>query len=745
MHNLLSLFFALLLMLSAFLLFSIQLIFSKMVLPILGGSPQVWTTCMLFFQVMLLAGYGYAHWISTKTPSRIQIPLHLFFLALGTAFIPLNITQSMNQDSVYHPAYWLLKIAFSKIGWPFFILSASAPLLQFWFSRLKSSEGKNPYLLYAASNLGSFLGLFLYPVFIEPRFNLGTQTLAWSATYVCLLILLCGILFLPKSTSNNLLNKNATSHHPHLSLKLRIQWIVLAFIPVSLMLGTTTYITLDLAPFPLLWVLPLSIYLTTFILAFSNSSETHLKITQRIIPHILTLFILIVSVKANQPYPLILGLALLTLAVVALYFHCFLWKLKPDTSYLTQFYLCLSLGGALAGCFNSMIAPLIFKSVLEYPIALVLAAYFYRSSTISSQGRITKTKITTLFLLQILFYSMSRWMPDALISQNLILKIIYILPPALILFSLRHRPILFAWFTIFILLIWRLPIDKQNQIYESRSFFGTHIVRRDSKMTKYTNGVITHGAQMTDPARMHEPAAYFHRSGPLGDLFANLSDLWANSHIGVTGLGMGTLAAYSESGQKWFYFEIDPEVKHIAENPKLFSYLQQSKAPYQIILGDGRLSLLAFPDHDFKLLILDAFSSDSIPVHLLTREAFQLYLKKLDPQGVLIAQISNLNMNLEPVMASMAKTSKLKAWGRYDGADENPQDPKTLGKFASQWVIMSQNPIVINRMESLTQWHPLPLNVPHQFHWTDDYSNILSVIRWPHFKKLAVTNKESSK
>jgi hypothetical protein len=780
--------FSLTLFLSAFLLFWVQLMTAKLILPLLGGAPAVWNTCVLFFQIILLLGYAYADQVTRRLGQRQQILLHSLVLLLPLAGLPITLTRLGVPPQEANPISWLLLLLLVAVGLPVFVVTTTAPLGQQWFAQTQHPQRDDPYFLYAASNLGSLLGLLSYPILIEPYLSLSQQSWAWAIAYGILILLMwsCGFFLwrFPAATPTVPLNLDPSaeiSGIPAPSTQQKLRWVILAFIPSSLLLGVTTYITTDIAAIPLLWALPLALYLLTFIVAFAgplasklettnpsaNSSSMLLKTTgssalRGLLPLVMTPLIMLLLLKVTHPTVLLLLLHLLGFGLAAFVFHLQLARSRPQPQYLTGFYLWVALGGVLAGLFNAIAAPLIFKSVVEYPLMLLLGLFLLNSLEPASTPTLNQQqstqfwqrlplRLTLPLCLGVLWgalligFSGQNWVqntPGMLLTIGLLAAIAY---------SFSLRPLQVGLCCIFILMLSQFSLSSLGGVLATeRSFFGVYQVLQDQETGFNTllHGTTVHGRQSLAPERLGEPLTYFTRSGPIGQMFAVLdADCQSApsllgtedydppsillscsriSEVAVLGLGVGTLAAYAQSGQQWTFYEIDPLVVQLAQNPDFFRFLQQSLVTPKLAIGDARLQLAQAPDHGYDLIVMDAFSSDAIPVHLITQQAMQLYLQKLAPHGLLAINITNRYLDLEGVLSALAKDLGLVTLRQYD-RDISEQE-LAKGKSASRWVLMARDSGDFGSLAQDQRWQSLPTPVSGSL-WTDDFSNLLQVIR----------------
>lgn len=729
--------FSLTMFLSAVLLFWVQPMFGKMILPLLGSTPNVWNTCIVFFQAMLFLGYIYAHKSIAWLGVRRQATLHAILLFLPLLFLPIAIPAGWVPPTDKNPIPWLLILMTISVGFPFLIVSANAPMLQKWFSNTSHKSSEDPYFLYVASNLGSMLALIGYPFLLEPMLKLSNQSYTWTISYLLLVILIltCALflwfspVLIAKSTPHEETNSTVPTN-------LKIKWILLSMVPSSLMLSVTTYLSTDIASVPLFWVVPLAIYLLSFVLVFAKKPMFSHELMVRIMPIVILPVMIYVLSEQTKVIWLAFLLHLLTLFVVCMVCHGELARTRPSIKHLTEFYLWISFGGFLGGLFNALIAPVIFKTVIEYPLALVLACLL-RPNLNPTQDTVRSKQLDFilpialgLFCL-ILFYGFHTFdlKPDWL--SNLLTFGF----PAILCYSFATRPIRFGLGVGLIIMISTLCMNaKANVLYTARSFFGVHRVVLDSE-GKYSeekchylvHGRILHGAQSINPARKHESLTYFYKTGPIGQVFTAFHDDKTKSKVAVIGLGTGSLVSYSRPDQTWTFYEIDPLIKQIASNERLFSFLKDSYGKWNIILGDGRLSIKKAPDQYYDIFVLDAFSSDSIPTHLVTKEAIKLYLEKLAPHGVLAFHISNQYLNLEPILANLASDAGLVAYFQFDSTIN--KEEQMLGKKPSKWVIMAREKEDFGKLASDKRWNQITYNPKYPL-WSDDFSNILTIFNW---------------
>ncbi|MBA3840442.1 MAG: fused MFS/spermidine synthase [Thermoleophilaceae bacterium] len=751
--------FSVTLFLSAALMFSVQPMYARFVLPLFGGTPAVWNTAMLFFQFALLAGYLYAHETTRRLGVRRQAALHLGVVLLPLLVLPLGVPDGAAAPAGgASPVGALLGLLLVAVGLPFFVVSATAPLLQRWLAETNHPAARDPYFLYRASNLGSVIGLLAYPLAAEPSLRLGEQGLVWAAGYAGLIALVaaCAVVVwrsgpapggepsasrvdgppdgggpgqaqaAPGIASPSGADESVTAS---ISARRRLRWIFLAFVPSSLMLGVTTYLTVDLAPIPLLWSLPLSLYLISFILAFAPGARNERR--QRIVVLILPLVALVLSIalvlEAHDPLWLLLPLHLAGFFVAALACHGELARDRPPARRLTEFYIWVAVGGALGGVFNALLAPVLFDSLLEYPLLIVLACLCLpgRPGRFPSGPQTRPLDFGVPVLLgtvtaTILALS-ARGGPDiAVVGQGFALSL-----AAGIALNFARRPLRFALSLAAILIagVALAPVDPV--IHQKRSFFGINRVEaRPGGFHRLVNGTTTHGGQFTTPKRRLEPVTYYDPSGPVGQIMARVPRGDGSGRVAVLGLGSGGLACYAGAGERWTYYEIDPEVERLARDPRLFTYLRDCPGRHDVVLGDARLSLAGAPERAFGLIVGDVFSSDAVPAHLLTREALALYRSKLTEDGVLAMHISNRYLDLEPVVAALASDAGLSCLTR----EEKRRAPvRVPGKIPSHWAVMAERPTALARLAADPRWRPCRRS-PGERVWTDDFSNIVGAL-----------------
>ncbi len=730
--------FAVTVFLSAALLFLVEPLIARMVLPRFGGAAAVWTTCMVFFQAMLLAAYAAAHAMARRLGTRGHVAAQLALLAAPLLVLPIALERLPIQSAppAANPIPWLLAMLTLAVGLPFFALSTMAPAVQRWFSRTPHPAAGDPYFLYAASNLGSMLALLSYPSLVEPFLPVDGQSRLWAYGYGLLVALTAGCAAVVVRSGGAARRGGARAARaekpaPAVGGLRKLRWVLLALVPSSLMLGITTHLSTDIAPIPLLWVLPLAVYLLTFILAFARRPLIPGAVAGRLLPGFaVAAAILLLSDDMQPPIWASIAVNLLVLFVAALYCHQELAADRPPAAQLTQFYLWVSLGGVIGGCFNALVAPVVFTGIGEYPVALVLACLLRapfpnreRDRTASALDLAIPLALGALAVTLVLTLTESR-----LESRQMRVGLMFGIPLVLCYLTV-DRPVRFGLGLAAVLLAGLLYVGSTGPVlHRERSFYGTLRVSEDSAhhFHQLIHGSTLHGRERMGPGGEREPLTYYSREGPVGELFTALTGRLQGAAVGVIGLGAGTLACYAEPGQDWTFYELDPAVARIARDPRFFTFLTHCRARHLAVeLGDGRLRLAEAPDKAFRLLILDAFSSDAIPVHLLTREAVRLYRSKLTDDGLLAFHISNRYLELSPVVAALAQDAGLVC--RIYDQDEMTPAEKEEGKLPSTWAVIGR-PGAFGSLTRGVHWRWR--NGSQQPVWRDDFSNLLSVFRW---------------
>ena len=717
------------LFLSAFLMFLIEPMIARMVLPLLGGAASVWNTCLVFFQAVLLCGYAYAHGATTLLGPRRHAAVHVLVVLAPLLLLPVALSPG-TPPPTDNPSGWLLVTLLTSIGLPFFAISTSAAVLQKWYSATDDAGARDPYFLYAASNLGSFAALVAYPLFVERTLRLQLQAQWWTVGYALLAIMTLACAVVVWRSAGNAVPQAAAvadaAPAETLTWRRRARWTVLAFVPSSLLLAVTAYMSTDVASVPLLWMVPLCVYLGTFVVAFSPSAAPARRVASRFMPMAVIALALVLIAQMNQPVSVVIPLHLAVFAVIALACHGELAQDRPTPSRLTEFYFWISLGGMLGGLFNALLAPILFTGIVEYPLVLIVAC-LVRRVVATPPGRSTWVWDAG-WVAVVLALAVASVLINGRFGSNSRFLILGAALPALLAFSQQQRPIRFAGCVAALLVSGALVQSPfGHAVFAERTFFGVYGVRVDERLNYrfMFHGPTLHGMQSSLESRRTESLSYFHKAGPIGQVFAAVPVASATPEVGVVGLGVGSLASYAGPAQRWAFYEIDPAVERVARDPAFFTYLRDCGTRCDVVIGDARVSLGRARPEQFGLIILDAFSSDAIPIHLLTREALAVYLSRLAPGGVIALHISNLHLSLSPVLGRLAQAEGLSAlWQREPATAGSLND----GKFPSEWMVLARDPADFGALARDPRWIPPVVQATTPL-WSDDFSNILSVLR----------------
>jgi hypothetical protein len=711
--------------LSAALLFAVQPMFTKMVLPRFGGSPSVWSVAMVFFQGILLLGYAYADLLTRFVRGRLALLIHLAVMLGGAVFLPIAIAKGWGLPPADREQWFLLGIFSVSIGFPFFALSANGPLLQAWFARSGLGRAENPYFLYAASNIGSLLALFAYPLVAEPFLTLSFQSGIWRSGYYVLiaLIAICGILVFFRSTPREVLPQAAPAAAAP-AFRQMAYWVALAFVPSGLMIAATTHITTDVAAAPFLWVLPLSLYLISFILVFSQRIFVPQSTWIRCQPFLLALIVLTLALDIRTWLIVDVALHLLTFFVTAMICHGLMAATRPQAAYLTRFYFCMSLGGVLGGIFSGLIAPHIFSWIAEYPLLVVAAALARPGPAWPKRREATLILIFAALIviaaLPGLHHGFSIIPPYNWIVWGVVVAL---LVGAI---AFRDWPLRLAVMFAAVFVVARVYPPNVRQLETVRSFFGVHKIEvtSDGRFRVLRHGMELHGAERltnddgTPVTGRPQLSTYYRPDSPIAEAIDAVQDKKKGPvQVAVIGLGAGSIACLMKPDDHLDYYEIDADVIRIARDPQRFTFLRDCKPDANIVLGDARLTIAGATDARYDVIVVDAFSSDSIPVHLLTREALRIYLSRLNPGGIIITHISNSHLDLTSVVTETAASEKLVA--RLYDEDEIPGlDP--MIKFSTVMILARND----DDFGLLKDWE-LQTPEPGGYPWSDDYSSLL--------------------
>ncbi len=727
--------FTLTILAGSFLLFLMQPMVARMALPHLGGAPNVWNSAMLVYQALLLGGYAYAHAMGRFSLAK-QGFIHIVVLLMGGLTLPLALAQIAPPAPGWE-ALWVPWLFMLTVGPAFFAISAQAPLIQRWFAA--HPDAGNPYPLYAASNLGSFAGLLTYPLLAEPLLPLGQQSRYWAIGYVLLIILVIAVVLarrgavagpIPRAAPANVAGKGSRHRTGWKTIGL---WLGLSAVPSGLMLSTTTFLTTDIMAMPLLWVIPLGLYLLSFSIAFAGN-RTLATLFVFLAPVVLLVDGSLAMFAAGRADLLAAVASVIMLFVVAVALHARLYESRPDPSELTRFYLVMSIGGALGGLFTALIAPVAFDWTWEHPLLILgAAALLPLGPWVRLIGnRIGNPRVLRILLVAALMIALNAAL--ALFVSSVANANLSALQWAALL-GILALSLLFAarrWSFVAGTAVLLLSLGGAAHLYtmvdgqRERSYFGIYSLReRDNGDLQLMHGTTVHGIQRAGNDLATEPTTYYGRTSGVGLALRQADAMFGpGARIGVVGLGVGTLACYREEGQDWTFFEIDPVVLHFSDRGE-FTYLSRCAPDSPVIIGDARLKLEGMAENRFDILVIDAFSSDAIPLHLLTYEAIGIYRRALDDDGVLVMHISNNYIRLEPVIARLAASHVLRTIIRKDGHDD------ATSQYPSSWVALARDDAHLAKLKEAGGWEELA--PPEGRVWTDDYASILPYLVWENF------------
>ncbi len=729
---------------SALLLFSIQPMFAKMVLPVLGGSPSVWAVALCFFQGALLAGYCYAHLVIRLIGARASGFIHIGVCLLAFVVLPIGLPAGWPEPPPGEPYFWQLGLFTVAVGLPFFAVAANAPLMQAWFAATGHPHGRDPYFLYAASNLGSLIALLSYPVLLEPAFGLKALSGIWTIGYMVLV----GLLAVSYATvragapqAAAAAEPSAVDAGPPPAWSSRIRWVGLALVPSALLTAFTTHVSTDVASAPLIWVLPLALYLLTFVLVFRERSLIPMPIL--LAAHLASVIValLVLSQSVREGWFLTAGTGVAVFFTSAMVAHRTLYEARPSAAYLTEFYLWMSLGGVLGGLFAALIAPKLFSEIFEYPLLLALSmACRPRALSLSLKDR---DELLVMWLLIATGILALIWIPWIGMTFNISYG------------KYGMTAVMVALFGAAVLLFWKWPPRQLVMalmmfaaivMYPSgvkrgeaqRSYFGVYRVGAAGDFNILMHGTTLHGAQRVRDDKGEEvperplPATYYYPKSPMAQSVRLISEALTKTtpagtepqgRYGVIGLGAGSLSCHSKPGEKWRFFEIDPLMVSIAKDPENFSFLSRCQPDPDIVIGDARLTMAKEPDNSFDLIIVDAFSSDAVPVHLMTAEALNLFLAKIKPTGAFVLHVSNRYLDLDGVAAATLPLVK----GAKGVIISDDAADGSYAQTSSTVVVVAKNEEVLapfRELETVIELDPRGLKP-----WTDDFSDIIGPFR----------------
>jgi hypothetical protein len=763
--------FALTIFTGAFLLFQVQPLIGKYILPWFGGGPGVWTTCMLFFQVLLLGGYAYAHAITRRLQPRTQAILHLSLLAAALATLPITPGDAWKPHPSSDPTWHILALLMASLGLPYLVLAATGPLMQEWFRRTK--PGASPYRLYALSNVGSLLALISYPFYFETHFTRRAQAPFWSWGLV-FFALCCGFCAwrvwrqAPAGTVQETADADVAAPPTRFQ---RVLWLCLPACASILLLAVTNKMCQDVAVIPFLWVLPLGLYLLSFIICFDSPRWYSRFYYTLVLIGALIAICLALFEGADMPIVRQVVIYCGTMFVGCMICHGELYHQRPHPKHLTSFYLMIAAGGAVGGLFVALVAPNLFNNFYELHLSLGLTALLLLVVSFTGKAALSplRWRILCTLLALVATYgahqgfaagvdwlrqrdtmSMSpRWQHWNWARVEDLHWLVWVaaglaVPAGIYLRRWRQRPFNWHLMTCGLLLAGlgvlatalgvQIRDSRQGAVVSARNFYGVLSVFEymkdipDSHHYLLLHGRITHGLQFAAPDRAGMITSYFGATSGLG-LALREFPRQQNQRVGLLGLGVGTVTAYGKPGDYFRVYEIDPQVKQIAEKP--FSYIARSRAKVDIVMGDGRLSMENDPPQNFDFLIMDAFSSDAVPVHLLTKEAFAIYQRHLKPDGVILVNISNRYLDLRPVVENAARAFNFQAVNisSEDGGNAEEEDGGGWWLYSSSWMILSRNQEFMNRSAIRTAASP-PVTQPNHIPlWTDDYTSMFQILQ----------------
>jgi predicted membrane-bound spermidine synthase len=739
--------------LSALLLFAIQPMFAKMALPVLGGSPSVWSVSVFFFQAALLVGYLYAHLLINKAPPHLTGLIHLAVCVVAFVSLPIGIAHWVGEPPQGEPYLWQLGMFAASIGLPFVAVAANAPLLQAWFARSGHPNARDPYFMYAASNLGSLIALLGYPFILEPAFGLSELSHLWAYVYGLLVLAIGASFFLMRGAQAGGVPETAAAA-PAASktaaaaeaptLGMRARWVLLAFVPAGLLTAFTVQTTTDVASAPLLWVFPLALYLLTFVLVFRD--RPLISRAALLFLHLIALAIVLFALAqyGNQNWLATSLTGIAAFFTTAMLAHSTLYEARPAPAYLTEFYLWMSFGGALGGMFTALVAPKLFSEIYEYPLLLALSmACRPGALTLPADKEGRKDELATLWFIAAAGFLVVWWLPSLLGMVQLPVSVVRLgpAPPVVavlavvMLVNVLRPPRQLVAALLMCLAIVALPsnVRKDDSLVTQRSFFGVYRVQNADDQTG-TFHVLMHGTTLHGSQRRFDedgkavddtvPTTYYYPGSPIAHTIGKRREILAakgeKGRYGIVGLGTGSSSCHRREGETWKFFEIDPTVIKIAKDPKNFSFISKCQPDIDIAVGDARLTVNKEPDSSFDLFIIDAYSSDAIPVHMLTKEAVEMFLAKLKPEGVVLFHTSNRYLDLNSVLGAI-----LKEMPEGTAAAIAVTDHSATGGYGQS---ISSNVVFAKSEAALQPYRSLPgvsdLDDGGLRAWTDDFSDI---------------------
>ncbi len=697
----------------ALLVFVVQPIAGKVLLPGFGGTPTVWTTCVLFFQLVLLAAYGYVHVTKTWLGVRRQAVLQLALMLVGVACLPAWLRFEIPADASATGSLGIVGILAQTLGAPFFLLASTAPLVQTWLVRTRGRTGVDPYPLYAASNAGSLLALLSYPLIVEPSLGLGAQRQAWAVGYGIWIVLVGACAWWLRRGDAPPAEEHAAT--PPLRWSTRFSWVALAFVPSSLMLGVTSYVTTDVAPVPLLWVAPLGIYLASFIVVFARGGFPGHAVICRTLPVVLLPVLPALIFDVSRPLTIVVVVHFIALGWACLAFHGEIARTRPPPARLTELYVWLAVGGALGGAFN-VAAPWLFDDLVEYPLTLVLAALVLPRAASGERRLPSRWHFALGSAAALGLFALESVNPinDSRIGYGPFALLVVV-------FVFGHRRPRILGGLLAVLLVVGVSFDRRARAatHRERSFYAAYRVSNDEarNLRLLVHGNTVHGAESFDARYRDWGLPYFIPDSPIGRLLRSEGPRRAEP-LAVLGLGVGALAPYVAPGQRATFYEVDPVAARIAKQH--FTALSRCPGECNVIVGDGRLEIAKAEDGAYGVIVVDAFLSGSIPTHLYNREAVALYFRKLRPGGLVVFNVSNRYLDLKPMLAAIARDLDLAA--AFEAHAPTAQQRQELFASRTTWVVMARQRDEL----ALLGWRELVADASTRA-WTDEYSNVLGL------------------
>lgn len=719
----------------SFCLFFLELFAGKFLLPRFGGAPAVWVSCLAFFQVALVAGYFFSDRVGRLSAPRLQFALVAGLFA-AAALATLAVTRRPDLLAIgdgLARAVAVPVVLACTVGPAFFTLATLAPLLGHWHAQRCRQEpaegpetGDGAYRLYAASNAGSFLALVAYPLAIESRVGLARQAAILAGLFVVVAALALTAGWRLTRDAARAGDDTPARSVPPVGWRQWLQWAFLAAVPASWLSSITTYATAEVAPLPLLWIVPLAVYLASFVVVFSTRGGSLRRLEPAVAIAALGAVAVLLGGNVREPIWGVLAVHCVVFFTICVVLHGRLVDSRPPAGQLTVFSLAMATGGALGGLFNALVSPLLFDAHHEFPLAVAAAAGMLPPVV---RGWPLRVRLAASGAVAVGMAAAAGLLPG--LPPSRVLWLVALVAAAIVSLLVLDRRERAAGLALVLLAAFWMTEQERQVLHRTRTFFGVLRVEASDNgpSRELVHGTIQHGVQLvsSDPDRRRIPLAYYHPAGPLGSIFAALEQSAGVRRVGVAGLGVGTIAAYAQPGQEFVFFEIDPAIVTIAGAAHWFSYLADSDGSCRIVVDDARLALAREPDQAFDLLVIDAFTGDSVPTHLLTREALALYGRKLTPDGILAVHISNRYLDFAPIIAALAAEG---GWMVLDGADRDV--PEDFARLPSRWMALTRSLENARRIDGnptspLWEWRPA-LPGPRALVWTDDRTAVTEAL-----------------